>query len=339
VARVKFSFGKQREFLDQIHKESLLSWEKLGLICRVSGRTLRDWKREKYTASYEALLLLSKKFNIELPKGFNVLDDFWYVLKGARKGALRRNELYGLPGTRESRRKGGIISQLRRRENPEYYRDLGCVVRNKFKKPRHSAKLAEFIGILLGDGNIGNTQTTVFLNRKDDRDYAKFVCKLINNLFNYKPTSSDYQYKNTLTIRINGVDFINLLENLGLKRGNKIKNNVNVPRWIEENNTFSLACVRGLFDTDGGLYTHKHWTNGIKYRNLGWNFTSYSPALIKFMRGVLKEGGFNIKKPKEGRLYIYGLREIRRYFKIIGTHNPKHFLKLKQHLAKPQRIS
>lgn len=339
MARVKFLSGEQREFLDQIHKKSGLSWEKLGLICRVSGRTLRDWKTERYTVSYEALLHLSKKFSIRLPKELNILDDFWYVSKGARKGALRRNELYGLLGTRESRRKGGLVSQLRRRENPDYYRKLGCIVRNEFRKPRHSVKLAEFIGILLGDGGISDTQVTVSLNRRDDRDYAKFVCNLTDSLFNYKPVISDYRYKNTLTIRVNGVNFVNLLENLGLKRGNKIKNGVSVPYWIESKNAFSLACTRGLFDTDGGLYTHKHWTKGIRYRNLGWAFTSYSPALIRFMQETLKMNKFKIKKPREDSLYMYDLQEIKRYFKIIGTHNPKHLLKLKRHLTESRRIS
>lgn len=339
MARVKYPPGKQRDFLNHVQRKSQLSWDELGLTCGVSGRTLRDWRAERYSASYESLLQLGKEFNFELPRGPKILDDFWYVSKGARKGALRRNELYGLPGTKEDRRRGGTVSQLRRRENPDYYRKLGCIVRNEFRKPLHSVKLAEFIGILLGDGCIGNTQVTISLNMNDDRDYAEFINQLIDSLFNYKPAISDYKYKNTLVIRINGVNFVELLENLGLRRGNKIKNGVDVPRWIERNNSFSLACIRGLFDTDGGLYTHKHWTSGIRYRNLGWTFTSHSPALIRFVRKTLKKNGFKIKEPRETCLYIYDLREIRRYFKMIETHNLKHRLKFEQHLAEPRRIS
>lgn len=339
MARIKFPAGEQKKFLDKIHEESQLSWEELGLTSGVSERTLRDWKREKYNASQEALSNLSKRFNVKLPGNLNILNDYWYVSKGARKGALRRNKLYGLPGTKESRSKGGTVSQQRRRENPEYYRKLGCYVRNNFKRPRHSAKLSEFLGILLGDGSIGNTQATVFLNRRDDSEYAKFVCELISNLFRYKAAISDYSYKNTLTIRVSGINFISLLEDLGLKRGNKVKNDADVPRWIKENHAFSLACTRGLFDTDGGLYTHKHWSKGIRFRNLGWNFTSYAPNLLRFVKEVLEKSGFKIKKPKEGRLYIYDLQEIRRYFKVLGSHNPKHLLRLKQHLSEPQRIS
>lgn len=107
MSRVKFLPDKQREFLERVYNESQLSWQKLGLISGVSSRTLRDWRREKYTGSYEVLLHLSKKFNIKLPEELDVLGDYWYVSKGARKGALRRNELYGAPGTIESRRKGG----------------------------------------------------------------------------------------------------------------------------------------------------------------------------------------------------------------------------------------
>lgn len=70
-------------------------------------------------------------------------DDFWYVTKGARKGALRRLELYGDLGTPEGRRKGGINSQLRRKENPEKYRLLGCNLRKKFKIEKSSIEFAE----------------------------------------------------------------------------------------------------------------------------------------------------------------------------------------------------
>lgn len=339
MSRVKYPPGKQRNFLNEIQCKSQLGWDELGLICGLSGRTLRDWRAERYTASHGALLQLGRKFKLGLPEDPKILDDFWYVSKGAREGGLRRNELYGLPGTREDRRKGGVISQLRRRENPDYYRKLGCIVRNEFKKPLHSANLAEFIGILLGDGCISNTQATISLNRRDDRDYAKFVCRFIADLFNHKPTVSDYKHRSTLNIRINGVNFVELLENLGLRRGNKIKNGADVPGWIKENNPFSLACARGLFDTDGGLYTHKHWTNGIRYRNLGWTFTSHSSTLIEFVKKTLKKNGFKIKEPRATCLYIYDLKEIKRYFEIIDTHNPKHRLKFEQHLTKPRRIS
>ena len=41
--------------------------------------------------------------------------------KGASKGGIKHLALYGPPGTPEGRKKGGHISQVRRKEHPEQY--------------------------------------------------------------------------------------------------------------------------------------------------------------------------------------------------------------------------
>lgn len=48
----------------------------------------------------------------------------------------------------------------------------------KVRLPKHSVKLAELFGILLGDGNLKPTQVTVTLGTKEDQ-YAEYVAKTI----------------------------------------------------------------------------------------------------------------------------------------------------------------
>ena len=76
-------------------------------------------------------------------------------------------------------------------------------------------------------------------------------------------------------------------------------------------------------DTDGGLYFHKHWSNGIKYRNLGLCFTSWSKPLLTSVYKVLEKYKIKFSVDNGQRIYIYSFKEIEKYFSIFGTSNSK----------------
>lgn len=332
MTRVVFSKGKQQAFLELVKRKTELNWEGLGEKVGVCARTVRDWRREKYFASYEALLKLGRFSGVELPRIQEIRKEHWSV----HKAAIKKNKIYGVPWDLKSRRGGGVISQKRRREKLKFYRRLGCLFRNKFDKPQFSDKLAELVGIILGDGSITKNQVTITLNKKNDQEYARFTAGLFKELFSYQPSVGEYPKDNTLYVRLSGINLIEYLEKIGLKKGDKIRNQVDFPDWVKDKLEFRQACVRGLFDTDGGLYFHRHWSKGIRYRNLGFCFTSYSKPLVMSFFMALKESGFNCKLKegvKGGRVFIYELKEIKRYFLEIGSNNPKNAFRFKQHLA------
>lgn len=331
MGRILFSEGKQKVWIEKIIEESELSTTQLAEICDVSPRTFKDWSKGKFTISERALCALSKTCNIPIPPNTKLLPDFWYVTKGARKGALKRLQIYGPLGDVESRKKGGLVSQQRRREDPSKYKLLGCNVRKVFKEPIKDKYLAELVGVILGDGGITFNQLTITLDRKTDRDYAVFVNRLLKRVFGEEPTRCEYRSDNCILLRISGVDLIDRLRGLGLEKGDKVARQVDLPKWIWSRTEFKIACIRGLMDTDGGLYFHRHWTGGIKYRNLGICFTSNSRPLLLSVFRILTE--FGIKSfLKENRIYVYSLQEIKDYFKIFSSDNPKHGRKLEYHL-------
>ncbi|MFW9782568.1 MAG: LAGLIDADG family homing endonuclease, partial [Candidatus Heimdallarchaeota archaeon] len=61
----------------------------------------------------------------------------------------------------------------------------------------------------------------------------------------------------------------------GIISGNKIKNQISVPRWIKANKDYVIACIRGLFDTDGSLHIYS------KRPSLRIEFSNASLPLIK----------------------------------------------------------
>jgi LAGLIDADG-like domain len=227
-------------------------------------------------------------------------------------------------GTLEGRRKGGIISQQRRREEPEKYRRLGCNVKKNFAIPPHSEALAEVVGIILGDGTIARYQVKVTLDRHRDKEYAEFVAGLMGSILGERPSSTIQERDNTITLTISGIGLVEVLEKIGMKKGDKMANQVSFPGWIRENFSYRAACVRGLFDTDGGLYFHQK----AKKKYLGWCFASFSKPLLDDFAATLREYNFNVRKVGEHKLYMYSMANILRYMEVIGSHNPKNARKV-----------
>ena len=328
-SRLKISCFSQRKFLKDIKLSSGLTWKELAKIYKISDRTLRDWASAKFFMSYIIAIDLSNKFSIPLPKNFKILPRSWHLQKAASKGGLKRQELYGLLGNIESRKKGGIISQQKRKENPEKYKLLGCLVRKKFKTPLFSEELAELIGIILGDGALNNAQLRITLSRIVDKKYAIWVRTLIGKIIGEVPSWGERKNDNTIELTLSGVGLVEVLEKLGLIRGNKVRNQVGFPQWILKERRYRIACIRGLFDTDGGFYFHHHYKWKDKRPYLGWSFTNFSIPILKEFQSTLNLLGLNPKNIDNKKLYMYSIKDLSKYMDIVGTHNPKNVEKYK----------
>ena len=340
MPRVKFKKYLQIKFLKDIQKElGINNLVKLAKVLGVHQRSLSDWNRAKYTLPEEVFKKCIKltKDKINLP-AYKVLPDFWSIHKVARRGGLVTSERYGGPGTLEGRRKGGKISQERRRLNPERYQY--CNLRKVILKPKNSLDLAEFVGILLGDGGINSDcQVVITLHREDGKYYVPFVCNLIKKLFGVDPAvyhPSHVKSRNVAYITISSTSVVEFLLSKGLKKGNKIKNQVGVPKWIRDNKEFSKRCLRGLIDTDGCVYSHTHASHGYDYFNLGLNFSNKSFPLLTFVRDTLISLDFNAKLFSKG-VNLYREAEVCRYAREINFSNPHHVERLKRFLKIKQR--
>lgn len=340
MLRVIFQDNNQSEFVKTVKEISGISNEGLAFLCGVHGRTFRDWVRSKYSISEKAFKILVNKYHLPIPKNIKVAEDYWYVTKGAREGALKRLQLYGPLGTTDGRRKGGRNSQIKRKENPEKYRLLGCNVRKEFKIKKLTVDFAEVAGIILGDGAISNNQLRISVSSLVDRGYAQFISTLFNEVFGMKPSWVEREECHTINLTISGVNLVENLEKWGFIRGNKVIHQVNFPNWIWEDVEFQKACIRGLMDTDGGCYFHKHKCNGILYQHFGMSFANKSFPIVHSMAKVLKSLGFKFSLAnKETQIYLYSFKEIKKYFQLIGSNNPKNWKKFNYFLnQKTHRI-
>jgi intein/homing endonuclease len=324
--RVCFAKGKQRLFIDSLVEKLYLDNDKLCESFNIKKRTLSDWRREISTMSYGALLGLCRKHNISFPKEVRVMPQFWYVRKGARKGGLIRNEKYGNPATAEGRRRGGLTTMRKFFSDPDLAKKLKVRIRKDISFPSKSARLAEFLGIMIGDGSLTDYQVRITLNRYTDIGYASFVEKLIKELFDVSPVIIRHKLDKSNDIVVYSKNLTGFLEEVGLKKGNKIKNNIDMPHWIKRNRAFKVACLRGLVDTDGSFYHCNHKAKRRTYSNFAFCFTSRSKKILKSVFDILKTNKLAPAIYKE-RVYLYRMESIKRYFEIVNSHNQKHFQK------------
>lgn len=197
--------------------------------------------------------------------------------------------------------------------------------RKNISIPSENNDLAELMGIIAGDGGINNNwQLVISLNYIKDFHYSIYVASLLEKLFNITTARRKRPNQNTLVIVCSSTSLVEFLIEKGAVKGNKIKGEIDIPLWIQYNHNYLKYFLRGVIDTDGCIYVHKHRVKGIFYKNIGLCFTNLSLNLIKSVSRAL-----NLLKIKHSitdekrRIYIYGLKNVAKYLNLVGSANPR----------------
>ncbi|MBP9727771.1 MAG: LAGLIDADG family homing endonuclease [Candidatus Moranbacteria bacterium] len=291
-------------------------------------RNLSGWRQEKNSLTLSAMEEICKKRKIAQPGSIVVKDAYWYTKKGAGAGGRAVIAKYGKIGGDEVYRK---------KKWREWWESEGKLHPSKitqplpFKKPEFSQELAEFVGIMLGDGGMSDHQFTVTLNRVTDRGYFRFVEMLIKELFDVSVTF--YMHKKSLAKRavVSRVALVRYLVGVvGLHVGSKVRQQVDIPSWIKENRQYSISCLRGLIDTDGCIILHQYLSKGKRYCYKKIGFTSRSYPLLQSASAILLILGIKHRIMKNNwDIRIEAQEEVKKYFQVVGTHNPKHLKRYK----------
>ncbi len=326
--RVKLSGNNLQKLFEGVSEKNLTKKNVVPEL-NVSTRTFNDWERGKTTIpadSFSKLVSISGLREENLSPQF--LADFWHIKDAARKGGYERMRLYGNLGTLEGRKKGGLVS-IKKHKKGGNFKTLKSIT-----IPRNSEKLAELLGILMGDGHLSEYQVSVTTNSKTDREHASFSCELIKELFNVSPTIKKKKNENTVNVVVSSKNLVKFLHSRGMPIGNKIQNQLSMPKWITKNNSYQRAFMRGLFDTDGSVYLDIHKRGRKTYKYLGWTVTSYADKLMAGLIEVLKKSGFSpTHRISQKSAYIRKQKDILRYFQEIGTSNPKHYKRYKKFIG------
>ena len=324
-SRVFLPTKEQRKFIVIAQKRSGLSSSLLAKQLGVHARTLRDWRRELYSIPFKALKEISILAHMPLPKNLKLRGKYWYTVKGASLGGHSTFKKYGYAmGNPEKREKNWR----------KWWKEKGkfhpLVRRKMTKKPAYSRDLAEFVGIMMGDGGISPRQTVISLNPKTDTKYVKFVCDLIAKLFGVTPGIHRRKEQSVACINVSRTDHVEYCHSLGLPIGNKLRQKLDIPKWIQNNDNFAKSCIRGLMDTDGCIFNECHRIKKKLYCYPRMSFVSHSPYLRASVSTLLRKFGFQPNIRNEKAVTLVKRVDIVRYFELIGTSNNKHLTRFRR---------
>jgi len=166
-----------------------------------------------------------------------------------------------------------------------------------------SSNLSEMVGIILGDGNLYyNEKQHKYLlrissNTEEEIEYRLYVADFMQKIFKISPRIVDKRDRKGTDLIIQKKEIVEQLIKNGLRAGNKVKNQVNVPFWIFEKKEYIIACLRGLFDTDGSIYLRN------TQKTFGLNFKNGSLPLVNNFKDMCES--LNIKTQKIPKPKIY----------------------------------
>ncbi len=179
--------------------------------------------------------------------------------------------------------------------------------------PEKSSKLAEFFGVMLGDGHLSPTQTVVTLGSKEIL-YVQYVVSLMQQLFTATPKIG-LRKTGYRDVYLGSTSIVRWLRSEGLVQ-HKVRSQVDVPVWIFNKKEYMEAFVRGFFDTDGSIYKLRF---GIQI-----SFTNKSKPLLVSLQLMLKTLGYRPSKVGALRVYLTRVPDVRRFFTEIQPANEKH---------------
>jgi len=193
----------------------------------------------------------------------------------------------------------------------------------KITRPKISTELAEFLGILAGDGYISSKkpyEVSVTCHKVLDREFiANNVKILFQELFKLNSKILENKKNNGIKAKVYSKELIIYLnKEFGQPLGKK-KGRLKIPSQIKNNNNLLKSYIRGLFDTDGSFYGRRNNEPVIEIISKD---KRYAQEVHKELNRLNFRANLNGKN-----ISIYRKEQIDKFFNDIKPNNKKHLLK------------
>lgn len=186
--------------------------------------------------------------------------------------------------------------------------------------PSFSRNLAEFIGVMLGDGHISNTQIWIS-SGENEKEYHRYLINLAESLFSVRMKSIKRTHKAAIALYMGSVEIVQFLLRMGLVH-NKVREQVQIPPWIMKKHEYAKGFLRGFFDTDGSVYKLRF---GVQM-----GFCNRSLPLLFGTKSLLDSLGYSPSEMSSYRIYLTRKADLMRYASDIGFGNLKHLAKARK---------
>lgn len=161
------------------------------------------------------------------------------------------------------------------------------LIRSEWPAFKKDGDLAEFIGVLLGDGNITKFPRTECLTLASNSNAKEFINRyatFFKKFFGKNPYIEPKRTHNCTRVRVYQ-KYIS--KRLGVPTGNRGKVLNRVPSWILQNRKFLIRYLRGLYEAEGSFCIHKPTST---YKLL---FSNRNPSLLDIVYSSLQRIGFH----------------------------------------------
>ena len=305
--------GKSREFFDKILENSGL--QNLKILSKKTGLSYSNLK--KYCGEY---LMIPRSI-------FQILCDFGLISQTSLNYKIKKSNWGQIKGGKKGIE---VLMQKYKEEIPSWRKkaiqNSSSKRTKKIKTPKMSEELAEFIGIHLGDGTMTKHVIRISGDYRYDLPYFKHISDLVKKLFDIEvQIFKDPRPINTglLVIRSKKVcSFLN--EKYKIPFGNKILNKAKIPSEIMKDKKLSLACLRGLMDTDGTV--SRRGTGGKQFCI---EFRAHNKILLSQVKEISKKNNLftHFYETCTGTNCWSGILG---YFRIVGSSNHRHIVRFHQ---------
>ena len=194
-------------------------------------------------------------------------------------------------------------------------------------------ELAELYGAMVGDGCLSHYYSNYDRKNKiccmitghiHDEPYHRNILQpiLLKN-FGIKGYIWIRKKRNATLFSTSNKNVFNFFKNLNFPIGVKGEK-LRIPKVILSKNKLSLACIRGIFDTDGTIYFRRKNEPVIE-------ISSGDKRYLIEIKKCLNYLGFHANLG-HNKVVIYQKKEIERFFEVIKPANTKHLNKYKKYL-------
>ena len=184
-----------------------------------------------------------------------------------------------------------------------------------------SQDLAEFFGMMLGDGHIQNyyaekggkhvTNYRVQMSfNEDEKEIIKRGEKLFSEVIGKEPSFHSDPNSKGMRLTVYSKDLVDELQRLGLEAGDKTENQVSVPGWIKIEENYQIKCLKGLTDTDGTIFERVPGDKVIQFKNA-------SRPLLKDFEELCDNLGISTSKGGYRTVQVAANDDVRRFIRLI----------------------
>ncbi|KKU26620.1 MAG: hypothetical protein UX37_C0001G0047 [Microgenomates group bacterium GW2011_GWA2_46_16] len=180
------------------------------------------------------------------------------------------------------------------------------------------------------DDRVKGGHNSQIIRKVNPEHYRALGCIVANDfIFGYSPSILKRKECNAVNVVVTGVNFVSYLKSIGLYVGDKVRQQVDVPNWIKSDPELCRWCLRGLMDTDGGIFTNPYQINGKTYVYPKTCFTNASQPLLDFVYLTLKSNGFRRNNKVSRKIWLHSQAESKRYLEVIGSSNERLLKKIR----------